>query len=126
CATATPSRAPRGCAHGGPCPAVPPPRGPDVTPTLAFAATIAGGLHGIEHNHDPGTPYEGNAYATDGLPRVPDTIVDAIAELERSEVALKAFGSDVHEHLVNTARQEWAGFHRVVTDWERRRNFEQF
>jgi glutamine synthetase len=53
-------------------------------------------------------------------------LVDAIGELERSEVAVKAFGSDVHEHLVNTARQEWAGFNRVVTDWERRRNFEQF
>jgi len=57
---------------------------------------------------------------------VPDTIVDAISELEHSEVAVKAFGSDVYEHLVNTARQEWAGFNRVVTDWERRRNFEQF
>jgi glutamine synthetase len=32
----------------------------------------------------------------------------------------------VHEHLVNTARQEWVGFNRVVTDWERRRNFDQY
>jgi glutamine synthetase len=97
-----------------------------VNPYLAFAATIAGGLYGIEHGLDPGAPYDSNAYAADGVPRVPDTIVDAIAELERSEVAVKAFGSDVHEHLVNTARQEWAGFNRVVTDWERRRNFEQY
>ena len=100
--------------------------GADVNPYLAFAATIAGGLHGIEHDLDPGTPFDGNAYAGDDLERVPETLVDAIGELERSEVAVKAFGSDVHEHLVNTARQEWAGFNRVVTDWERRRNFEQF
>jgi glutamine synthetase len=100
--------------------------GADVNPYLAFAATIAGGLHGIEHGLDPGAPWNGNAYAADGVARVPGTIVDAIAELEHSEVAVKAFGSDVHEHLVNTARQEWAGFSRVVTDWERRRNFEQF
>ena len=58
--------------------------------------------------------------------RAPETLVDAIAELESSEVAVKAFGADVHDHLVNTARQEWAAFNRVVTDWERRRNFEQF
>jgi hypothetical protein len=32
----------------------------------------------------------------------------------------------VHYHLVNTAKQEWAAFANVVTDWERRRCFEQF
>jgi glutamine synthetase len=100
--------------------------GADVNPYLALAATIAGGLHGIEHGLDPGAPYRGNAYTADGVAHVPETLVDAIAELEGSEVAVKAFGSDVHEHLVNTARQEWAAFNRVVTDWERRRNFEQF
>ena len=73
-----------------------------------------------------GLNYDGNAYAGQDLERVPETLVDAIGELERSEVAVKAFGSDVHDHLVNTARQEWASFNRVVTDWERRRNFEQF
>ena len=100
--------------------------GADVNPYLAFAATIAGGLHGIEHDLDPGPRYDGNAYAARDVARVPETLVEAIAELEKSEVAGKAFGAEVHEHLVNTARQEWAGFNRVVTDWERRRNFEQF
>src|SRR5207245_7478501 len=74
--------------------------GADANPYLAFAATIAGGLHGIEHGLDPGAPYDGNAYAGEDLERVPETLVDAIGELERSEVGVKAFGSDVHEHLV--------------------------
>lgn len=100
--------------------------GADVNPYLAFAATIAGGLHGIEHGLDPGPRCDGNAYEARDIPRVPETLVDAIAELEASEVAVKAFGTDVHEHLVNTARQEWIGFNRVVTDWERRRNFDQY
>jgi glutamine synthetase len=100
--------------------------GADANPYLAFAATIAGGLHGIERELDPGPGYEGNAYAARDVVRVPETLVEAISELEASEVAGKAFGAEVHEHLVNTARQEWAGFNRVVTDWERRRNFEQF
>jgi glutamine synthetase len=58
------------------------------------------------------------------VPRVPSTLVEAIAELEGSELAAKAFGEDVHFHVVNTARQEWAASNRVVTDWELRRSFE--
>ncbi len=98
--------------------------GADCNPYLAFAATIAAGLHGIEHQLDPGPAFRGNAYEADDVPRVPTTLVEATGELEQSEIALKAFGEDVHFHLVNTARQEWATFNRVVTDWERRRNFE--
>ena len=33
---------------------------------------------------------------------------------------------DVHFHLLHTAKQEWAAFNRTVTDWERRRNFDQW
>ena len=40
-------------------------------------------------------------------------------------MAREAFGDDVHHHLLNTARQEWAAFNRAVTDWELRRNFER-
>jgi glutamine synthetase len=100
--------------------------GADCNPYLAFAATIAAGLHGIEHDLDPGPVFEGNAYEAPDVERVPWHIVDAIDELERSDVAAKAFGSEVHHHLVNTAKQEWAAFGQVVTDWERRRCFEQF
>lgn len=98
--------------------------GGDCNPYLAFAATIAAGLYGIEHDLDPGPEFHGNAYEAEDVSRVPSTLVEAIDELERSEIAAEALGKDVHFHLVNTARQEWASFNRVVTDWERRRNFE--
>jgi glutamine synthetase len=98
--------------------------GGDCNPYLAYAATIAAGLHGIEHRLDPGDEFRGNAYEAEDVPRVPSTLVEAIAELEGSELAAKAFGEDVHFHLVNTARQEWAASNRVVTDWELRRSFE--
>ncbi len=100
--------------------------GADANPYLAFAATIAAGLHGIEHGIEPPEPFRGNAYADGSLTRVPATLGEAITELERSEVAAKAFGPEVHHHLLNTARQEWQAFNRSVTDWERRRYFEQF
>ena len=100
--------------------------GADANPYLAFAATIAAGLHGIEHGLDPGPRFNGNAYAATDVARVPDSIVDAIEALAASKVAADAFGVDVHDHLLNTARQEWAHFNRAVTDWERRRNFDQW
>lgn len=99
--------------------------GADVNPYLAYAATIAAGLHGIEAGIEPPPPFSGNAYDAPELPHVPSTLVEAISALETSEMARAAFGPAVHHHLVNTARQEWNTFNRAVTDWERRRNFEQ-
>jgi glutamine synthetase len=99
--------------------------GADGNPYLAFAATVAAGLHGIENRIEPPDMYIGNAYEAKDVERVPWNIVEAIGELELSEVAKKAFGDEVHFHLVNTAKQEWARFNQVITDWELQRNFER-
>jgi glutamine synthetase len=100
--------------------------GADVNPYLAYAATIAAGLHGIEQGLDPGPRFDGNAYAAPELPRVPASLAEAVEAFATSKVAPDAFGADVHDHLLNTARQELAYFNRAVTDWERRRNFDQW
>ena len=99
--------------------------GADVNPYLVLAAAIAAGLYGIDHELEPGDPYSANAYEADDVPRIPSTLVDAIAELRHSAVALEAFGPDVHHHLLNTAEQEWLASNRHVTDWELARNFER-
>jgi glutamine synthetase len=98
--------------------------GADANPYLAFAASIAGGIHGLQNNLTLEPRREGNAYEAKGVPRVPWNIVEAADEFERSSVAREALGADVHHHLLNTARQEWARSNQVVTDWELRRNFE--
>jgi glutamine synthetase len=100
--------------------------GGDVNPYLAYAATIAAGLHGIEHGIAPSPRFDGNAYAAEELQRVPSSLAEATDAFASSKVAVDAFGADVHEHLLNTARQELAHFNRAVTDWERRRNFDQW
>ncbi len=99
--------------------------GADANAYLAFAATIAAGLWGIENKVEPGEPYEGNGYTAADLERVPHSLVDAIASFRDSEIAKAAFGDDVHYHLLNTAQQEWNYFCNAVTDWERRRGFEK-
>lgn len=98
--------------------------GADCNPYLALAATIAGGLHGIEAGLDPGEPHVGNGYTSD-LPRIPHSLVEAIDAFANSEVARDAFGDEVHWHLTHLARQEWETFCGTVTDWELRRGFER-
>ena len=100
--------------------------GADANPYLAFAAVIAGGLHGIEQGLPLEDPFVGNAYESKDVPRIPWNIVEAIELLDQSAVAKTAFGDDVHHHLVTTARHEWMQFNKAVTDWELRRNFERW
>jgi glutamine synthetase len=99
--------------------------GADANPYLAFAATIAAGLHGLGTKLKTPKLYEGNAYEDATLPQVPKTLREAIAELERSKVARAAFGDGVVEHYLHTARLEQQAFDRAVTDWELNRYFER-
>jgi glutamine synthetase len=99
--------------------------GADANPYLAFAGVIAAGLHGIEHELEPGAALVGNAYTDPDVEHIPSTLVEAIDLFDQSEVALEAFGEEVHFHLLNTARQEWNVFNAAVTDWELRRGFER-
>src|SRR5437867_194854 len=66
--------------------------GADANPYLAFAATIAAGLHGLASRLKAPKLYEGNAYEDATLPQVPKTLREAITELERSKIARAAFG----------------------------------
>ncbi len=100
--------------------------GGDANPYLAYAATVAGGLHGISTKMDCPEMFEGNAYEADDVPRVPTALHEAIDTFAESEIAREAFGDFVFEHLLNTARQEQIIFdNTVVTDWEMRRYFER-
>jgi glutamine synthetase len=99
--------------------------GSDANTYLAFAATIAGGLHGIRNQIEPPEPFQGSGYDEHDLPRIPWNLVDAIDLWEGSAIAKEVFGEEVHFHLLNCARQEWMAFNRAVTDWELTRYFER-
>jgi glutamine synthetase len=100
--------------------------GADANPYLAFAATIAGGLYGIENRIEPAEMFRGNAYEAKDVPRVPTSLHEAIDAFEGSVVAREAFGDFAFEHLLNTARQEQRIFDNdTVTDWELARYFER-
>jgi glutamine synthetase len=99
--------------------------GGDANPYLAFAATIAAGLAGVEEKLDCGDVYRGNAYADQNLPGLPATLHEAADLLDRSPLARKALGDDVVDFYVHTARHEIRAFNAAVTDWERVRYFER-
>lgn len=100
--------------------------GADANPYLAFAATIAAGLRGIEENLDGDCEYKGNAYADKSLPRLPATMRDALGLFGGSEMAKSAFGSDVVDYYRHLGHLELDAYNKAVTDWERYRYFEQF
>jgi len=98
--------------------------GADTNPYLALAATLAGGLYGIENELPLEAATEGNAY-TSGAPQVPKTLREARDVFASSEVVRQALGQEVVDHYVNFADVELAAFEAAVTDWELRRGFER-
>jgi glutamine synthetase len=99
--------------------------GADANTYHAFAATIAGGLYGIEHQIEPPAPYKGNGYTATDIERIPWTFAEAIDLWRNSSIAKQCFGDDVHHHVLVHAESEWLAFNQTVTDWERARYFER-
>jgi len=99
--------------------------GADANPYLAFAATLAAGLHGIEQELELEALFAGDAYAAEGIREVPKTLRDALEALDGSTVLRAAFGDEVIDHYLHAGRWEQSEYDRKVTDWEVRRNFEQ-
>src|SRR5437667_3731060 len=99
--------------------------GADCNPYLAFAAALASGLDGIRNRIEPPECFTGDLYAARHLPRVPAGLHEATERFAASEFAARAFGEEVVEHYAHFFRTEQAAFALAVTDWERRRYFEQ-
>ncbi|MCL4109877.1 UNVERIFIED_CONTAM: hypothetical protein GTU68_028786 [Idotea baltica] len=99
--------------------------GADCNPYLAFAASLASGMSGIDNKIEPPEIFEGDIYAANELPRVPYTLAEANASFKKSEFAKKAFGEKVVAHYAHHFDLEQRAFDRAVTDWERKRYFER-
>jgi glutamine synthetase len=100
--------------------------GADLNPYLAFAALIAAGLAGIDEKLDLPKPFVGDAYQAAKLPEIPKTLRDATEMMAKSKMLKAAFGEDVVEHYLHTARWEQFEYDRRVTDWELHRGFERY
>ena len=99
--------------------------GADCNPYLAFAASLASGLQGIADKEEPPDCFEGDIYEAKHLPRVAYSLAEAVDNFEKSDFALKAFGSKVVKHYSHFYRKEIEDYDKSVTDWERKRYFER-
>jgi glutamine synthetase len=99
--------------------------GGDANPYLVYAGLIAAALDGIDSRTDPGPLFEGDGYAASSLPRMPESLPEAIAEFEASDFLPRAFGDEVVAHLLHFARTELNAHGTAVTDFERARYLER-
>jgi glutamine synthetase len=99
--------------------------GADANPYLAIAATLAAGLDGVRNKIEPPAEFLGDAYAGSDLPRVPENLTEATAELAASRMLRDAFGDEVVDHYVHFFRTEQRKSDEAVTSWERARYFER-
>jgi glutamine synthetase len=93
--------------------------GADVNPYVAAAAMLAGALHGIEKQLDPGPPVEGNGYAVPASvhswPPLPASWRESIARSEQSRFLKDALGAGFHKVWLAIKRQELARWEAEVT-----------
>ena len=99
--------------------------GGDVNAYMGYAAVLASGLDGIRNKIEPPEMFSGDVYAASELPQVPRTFGEAIDAFEHSDFAREAFGEDVVSHYTHFFKTELNAYNNAVTDWERRRYFEQ-
>jgi glutamine synthetase len=98
--------------------------GADLNPYLAFAASLAGGLHGIENALNPPPPTRASAYDVADAPPLPRTLDEALQRFRASALARQWFGDPFVDQYAAFRAWEVEQHRQAVTDWERRRYFE--
>jgi glutamine synthetase len=98
--------------------------GADMNPYLAFAASLAGGLHGIDNGLEPPPPVRGSAYNDTSAPALPLSLTEALEHFRSSDLPRRYFGDEFVEQYVAFREWEVEKHRRAVSDWERRRYFE--
>jgi glutamine synthetase len=103
-----------------------------MNPYLALAAYLAAGLDGVKRRIDPGEPNIANMYQTTAAEReakkirlLPQSLPEAIAELERDEVIQSALGP-IYTEFVMLKKAEWLDYHAQVSRWEVERYLTMF
>jgi glutamine synthetase len=98
---------------------------PSCNPYLAFAAMLHAGLEGIERGYELPAPMERNLYDMSDAEReeniignLPQSLGEAIEEMESSALVRKALGTHVFENYIALKKDEWDDYRVQVTPWE--------
>jgi glutamine synthetase len=97
-------------------------------PYLAFALLLAAGLRGIEEGYELPPGAEDDVWSLSGSERralgiwpLPQNLAEAIALMERSELAAETLGEHVFDFFLRNKRREWEEYRCQVTPFERER-----
>ena len=96
-----------------------------ANPYLAFAATLAAGLAGIEEGLELPPALDRNPFeltraqrAELGIRPLPSDLSRAVDAFEQSELMRDVLGDYAHAYLVRAKREEWEQFCCHVSSWE--------
>ena len=96
-----------------------------TNPYLAYSVLLAAGLKGIEEGYPLPLEAKGNLFemtasarAELGIKPLPDSLDDALDEMERSELVRDTLGEHIFEWFLRNRRAEWREYQRQVTPFE--------
>jgi glutamine synthetase len=99
-----------------------------TNPYLAFAVLLAAGLEGIDNGYELPVGAEDDVWnLTEGERRalgiepLPQSLAEAIAVMERSELVAETLGEQVFEFFLRNKRREWEEYRQQVTPFELKR-----
>jgi glutamine synthetase len=93
----------------------------DANPYLVVTGFLSAGADGLERDLSLQPMTDGDPHVDASLPRLPASLPAAVAELERSDFARRAFGEIFVDTYLTMLRHEIELFARHVTDWEHER-----
>ena len=98
---------------------------PSCNPYLAVAVCLAAGLDGIARGLTPPPEITGDIYSMDdatrrdnGIHCLPDTLKDALDELEKDALVLDVLGEHVARQFIKGRLKEWNEYQTRVSSWE--------
>ena len=94
-------------------------------PYLAFAVLLAAGLKGVEESYELPSGAEDDVWSLTegerramGIDPLPQTLAEAIAVMEHSELVAETLGEQVFDFFLRNKRTEWQDYRNQVTAFE--------
>lgn len=106
---------------------------PTTNPYTCLASILVAGMDGIDNHLEPMASVDRNIYLMDenerkkaGIKNLPDTLLDALEELEQDPTIIDAIGSHITDKFIEAKRIEYASYRQYVSKWELDNYFMQY
>lgn len=106
---------------------------PTTNPYTCLASILVAGMDGIDNHLEPMASVDRNIYLMDenerkkaGIKNLPDTLLDALEELEQDPTIIDAIGSHITDKFIEAKRIEYTSYRQYVSKWELDNYFMQY